>query len=133
MELAYLEPTGRLALGLRLVRKTVGQVPPGPTVRLFPAAGQMLVGAEVATTLSAIDRSDLPGWALMAANVEVLNAASRRGSASLNRYRSAAILETSMVSPRDDYWRAGRVTIRAPSEAEPQAVLQILKIAGLIH
>jgi len=68
VELTYLEPGGRLAPGLRLVRKTVGQVPPGSAVRLFPAAEEMLVGEGVITTLSAAERFSLPGWALMAAN-----------------------------------------------------------------
>lgn len=68
VELTYLEPSGRLASGLRLVRKTVGQVPPGSAVRLFPVAEEMLVGEGVITTLSAAERFALPGWALMAAH-----------------------------------------------------------------
>lgn len=67
VELTYLETNGLLAAGLRLARKTVGQVPPA---RPFasPAAENMLVGEGVVTTLSAMDRFGLPGWALMAAN-----------------------------------------------------------------
>jgi putative DNA primase/helicase len=68
VELTYLEPGGRLAAGLRLVRKTVGLVPPGSAVRLFPVAEEMLVGEGVITTLSAVERFSLPGWALMAAH-----------------------------------------------------------------
>lgn len=68
VELTYLDPNGRLASGLRLPRKTVGQVPAGSAVRLAPAAREMLVGEGVVTTLSAMDRFQLPGWALMAAN-----------------------------------------------------------------
>lgn len=68
IELTYLEPSGRLAAGLRLTRKTVGLVPSGAAVRLAPANEEMLVGEGVFTTLSAMDRFDLPGWALMAAN-----------------------------------------------------------------
>ena len=68
VELTYLETNGLLAAGLRLARKTVGQVPPGAAVRLSPAAENMLVGEGVVTTLSAMDRFGLPGWALMAAN-----------------------------------------------------------------
>lgn len=68
VELTYLEPGGRPAAGLRLVRKTVGQVPAGSAVRLFPLAEEMLVGEGVITTLSAVERFALPGWALMAAN-----------------------------------------------------------------
>lgn len=68
VEVIYLERSGRAATGLRLVRKTVGQVPPGAAVRLAPAAGEMLVAEGLATTLSASDRFGLPGWALMAAH-----------------------------------------------------------------
>lgn len=68
IELTYLEPSGRLASGLRLTRKTVGLVPPGAAVRLAPANEEMLVGEGVITTLSAMDRFGLPGWALRAAN-----------------------------------------------------------------
>lgn len=68
VELTYLERNGRLASGLRLTRKTVGLVPAGAAVRLAPAAAEMLVGEGVVTTLCAMDRFQLPGWALMAAN-----------------------------------------------------------------
>src|SRR3989344_1063022 len=68
VELTYLEINGLLAAGLLLARKTVGQVPPGAAVRLSPAAENMLVGEGVVTTLSAMDRFGLPGWALTAAN-----------------------------------------------------------------
>lgn len=68
VEITYLDPNGGVATGVRLARKTVGQVPPGAAVRLAPAAEQMLVAEGVATTLSASDRFGLPGWALMAAN-----------------------------------------------------------------
>ena len=53
---------------LTLTRKTVGLVPPGSAVRLSPVAAEMVVGEGVFTTLSAIDRFRLPGWALMSAN-----------------------------------------------------------------
>ncbi|MDI1328229.1 MAG: toprim domain-containing protein [Brevundimonas sp.] len=68
VEVTYLDPNGRPARGLRLARKTVGRVPPGAAVRLSPAAEEMLVGEGVITTLSAMDRFGLAGWALMAAN-----------------------------------------------------------------
>lgn len=68
VELTYLERNGHIASGLRLPRKTVGHVPAGAAVRLAQAAGEMLVGEGVVTTLSAMERFQLPGWALMAAN-----------------------------------------------------------------
>lgn len=68
VELTYLDPNGRRASGLRLSRKTVGHVPAGAAVRLAPVAPDMLVGEGVATTLSAIGRFQMPGWALMSAH-----------------------------------------------------------------
>jgi len=68
VELTYLESNGLVAAGLTLSRKTVGVVPPGAAVRLSPSAAEMLVGEGVMTTLSAIDRFQLAGWALMSAN-----------------------------------------------------------------
>jgi hypothetical protein len=68
VELTYLEPNGGLAIGLALVRKTVGVVPAGAAVRLGRVASEMIVGEGVVTTLSAIDRFAHPGWALMSAN-----------------------------------------------------------------
>lgn len=68
VEVTYLDRNGRLASGLRLTRKAVGQVPSGCAVRLAPPAPEMLVGEGVVTTLSAMNRFQLPGWALMAAN-----------------------------------------------------------------
>jgi putative DNA primase/helicase len=67
VELTYLATNGQVASGLSVPRKTVGQVPPGSAVRLRPAAARMLVAEGVVTTLSAMVRFDLPGWALMSA------------------------------------------------------------------
>jgi len=67
VELTYLEPNGRPATDLRLGRKTVGLIPAGAAVRLAPAAAEMLVAEGVMTTLSAMARFQLPGWALTAA------------------------------------------------------------------
>lgn len=68
IELTYVAPNGLRASGLALSRKTVGVVPPGSAVRLRAVAPEMLVGEGIVTTLSAIDRFALPGWALMSAN-----------------------------------------------------------------
>lgn len=67
VELTYLSPNGLAATGLRVPRKTVGQVPPGSAVRLCAPAARMLVGEGVVTTLSAMMRFELPGWALLSA------------------------------------------------------------------
>lgn len=67
VELTYLSANGRLAAGLRIPRKTIGRVLPGSAVRLRPAAARMLVAEGVVTTLSAMARFGLPGWALMSA------------------------------------------------------------------
>lgn len=68
VEITYLEPNGLQAADLAVSRKTVGVVPPGAAVRLSRVAPEMLVGEGVITTLSAIDRFGLAGWALMSAN-----------------------------------------------------------------
>lgn len=67
VEIAYLGPDGRAAHGLRLPRKTVGAAPSGVAVRLSPPEAEMVVGEGVATTLSAMARFNLPGWALLSA------------------------------------------------------------------
>lgn len=67
VEITYLDPDGRVARRLRLPRKTVGSAPAGVAVRLSRPDGEMLVGEGVVTTLSAMARFDLPGWALLSA------------------------------------------------------------------
>lgn len=67
VEIAYLDADGRAARRLRLPRKTVGSAAAGVAVRLSPTAAEMVVGEGVATTLSAMARFDLPGWALLSA------------------------------------------------------------------
>ncbi len=67
VEIAYLDPDGRAARRLRLVRKTVGSAPAGVAVRLSAPDAEMVVGEGVATTLSAMARFNLPGWALLSA------------------------------------------------------------------
>lgn len=65
VEITYLAPNGLRATRLKLSRKTVGIVPPGSAVRLDPPAPEMLVAEGVFTTLSATERFQLPGWALL--------------------------------------------------------------------
>jgi putative DNA primase/helicase len=67
VEIAYLDPNGQAALRFRLPRKMVGSAPAGVAVRLSSPTAEMVVGEGVATTLSAMARFDLPGWALMSA------------------------------------------------------------------
>ena len=65
VEITYLDPSGHRAVGLSLPRKTIGVVPPGSAVRLAAPGADHLVGEGVATTLSAMARFVLPGWALL--------------------------------------------------------------------
>lgn len=67
VEIAYLGPDGRIARHLQLPRKMVGSAPAGVAVRLSSPDAEMVVGEGVATTLSAMARFDLPGWALLSA------------------------------------------------------------------
>ena len=67
VEIAYLDPDGRASRRLRLPRKTVGSAPGGVAVRLSPPEPEMVVSEGVVTTLSAMARFDLPGWALLSA------------------------------------------------------------------
>ncbi len=65
VEVTFLDGSGRQSRRLRLSRKIIGWIPPGSAVRLDPAGAEMLVGEGVFTTLSATERFDLPGWALL--------------------------------------------------------------------
>lgn len=67
VELTFLTPNGDRATGLRLSRKTIGQVPPGSAVRLCEAADGLVVAEGVITTLSAMALFARPGWALLSA------------------------------------------------------------------
>lgn len=66
VEITYLTSGGDRAR-LALPRKTVGLVPPGAAVRLWPAGSGLLVGEGVFTCLSAAARFGLPAWALLSA------------------------------------------------------------------
>lgn len=67
VELTYLTSSGRMDRRRRVPRKTIGRVPAGAAVRLFPVTSRMLVAEGVVTTLSASARFGLPGWALLSA------------------------------------------------------------------
>lgn len=67
VELTYLDPGGGQALGLKLSRKTIGQVPAGSAVRLSRISASMVVGEGIVTTLSAMTWFGRPGWALLSA------------------------------------------------------------------
>lgn len=68
VEITYLDAAGRRSDRARPARKIIGVVPAGSAVRLAPAAPaapDMLVAEGVFTTLSAMARFGLPGWALL--------------------------------------------------------------------
>lgn len=65
VEITYLGPNGRRAVDLRLSRKIVGVVPTGSAIRLSPPGADHLIGEGMVTTLCAMTRFSLPGWALM--------------------------------------------------------------------
>ncbi len=135
VELTYLAPNGDPAPGLRLGRKAVGVIPPGSAVRLCAPAEVMLVGEGVVTTLSAIDRFGLPGWALLAANNlaswsppdgvrSVLIAADRgqvgeTAAARLRRRLRSAGIDAEAIWPDPPFWDWNEVaTDAARAEAK---------------
>ena len=65
VEITYLDRFGRRSTLAQPPRKVVGVLPAGCAVRLCPAAEAMAVGEGVFTTLSAMRRFGLPGWALL--------------------------------------------------------------------
>lgn len=65
VEITYLDHFGRRSASAQPPRKVVGVLPAGCAVRLCPAAEAMAVGEGVFTTLSAMRRLGLPGWALL--------------------------------------------------------------------
>jgi hypothetical protein len=130
VELTYLDPAGRAVPGLVVGRKTVGCVPPGSAVRLAQARDALLVGEGVLTTLSAMDRFGLPGWALLGVSnlvgwspppgVERVMIAADRGTAG---ERAAARL-------RDRLLAIGRrVEVRGPPE--PHGDWNAFAMAGM--
>jgi hypothetical protein len=112
VELTYLATNGQVASGLRVPRKTVGEVPPGSAVRLRPAAPRMLVAEGVVTTLSAMARFGLPGWALMSAG-------------NLSRWRAPDPVSTVLIA--GDRGEAGETAaMRLASRLERDGVEAIL-------
>lgn len=65
VEITYLDARGRRSALARPPRKVVGVLPPGCAVRLARRAAAMVVGEGVFSTLSAMRRFGLPGWALL--------------------------------------------------------------------
>lgn len=65
VELTYLDARGRRSASARVPRKVIGVLPAGCAVRLADAGPALLVGEGVFTTLSAMARVGLPGWALL--------------------------------------------------------------------
>jgi len=65
VEVTYLDAHGRRSRRARPARKVVGVIPAGSAVRFTPVAEEMLVGEGVFTTLAAMARFELPGWALL--------------------------------------------------------------------
>jgi putative DNA primase/helicase len=65
VEITYLTPGGRRAFDLALPRKTVGVIPVGGAVRLYPPGPRLLVGEGVFTVNAAGRHFGLPAWALL--------------------------------------------------------------------
>lgn len=65
VEVTYLDAHGRRSRLARPPRKIVGVIPPGSAVRFTAPAAEMLVAEGVFTTLAAMLRFGLPGWALL--------------------------------------------------------------------
>jgi hypothetical protein len=65
VEVTYLDAQGGRSRRARPPRKIVGVIPAGSAVRFTPVAEQMLVAEGVFTTLAAMARFGLPGWALL--------------------------------------------------------------------
>lgn len=65
VETTYLDAQGRRSGLARPSRKVVGVMPAGCAVRIARADEEMLVSEGVFTTLSAMTRFGLPGWALL--------------------------------------------------------------------
>lgn len=147
VELTYLDAHGHRATGLRLPRKTVGLVPGGSAVRLSTLADDLLVGEGVVTTLSAIQRFRLSGWALMSATNlgswtapsgvrRVLIAADRgaTGEAAAirlrNRLRSAG-LTAWIVLPEPPFGDWNEAAVGAPAAKEGARAVKGAGAAGI--
>lgn len=65
VEVTYLNARGDRSRRARPPRKIVGVIPAGSAVRFTPLAEEILVAEGVFTTLAAMARFRLPGWALL--------------------------------------------------------------------
>jgi len=65
VEVTHLDALGRRSASARVSRKVIGVLPAGCAVRLSDAGPALVVGEGVFTTLSAIRRFAVPGWALL--------------------------------------------------------------------
>lgn len=65
VEVTYLTARGDRSARARPPRKIVGVIPAGSAVRFTPVCAEMLVAEGVFTTLAAMARFRLPGWALL--------------------------------------------------------------------
>ncbi len=117
VELTYLDPGGGQAAGLRLSRKTVGQVPAGSAVRLSPLRPVMVVGEGVLTTLSAMAVFRRHGWALLSAG-------------NLSRWRAPAGVDAVIIAgDRDATGEAAARALDARLRADGLASSVILPCA----
>lgn len=85
VEITYLDAAGRRSALARPPRKVVGVLPPGCAVRLSDVAVEMVVAEGVFTTLSAMRRFGLPGWALLS-------------TANLRRWRAPSGVERVLIA-----------------------------------
>ncbi|MBI1200355.1 MAG: virulence-associated protein E [Phenylobacterium sp.] len=121
VEVTYLDARGARSRLARPSRKLVGTLPAGSAVRLAQPAAAMLVAEGVFTTLSAMMRFGLPGWALLStSNLRRWRAPSgvRRvliaGDRGADGERSAGVLSAALVAQGVD----AEVTLPPPGAGD---------------
>lgn len=135
VELTYLTTGGARCTVVQTPRKAIGVLPPGSAVRLSPASDSLLVGEGVFTTLSAMARFALPGWALLSTRnlrrwippagvTRVLIAADRGldGETSAERLRAALVrreIRVDVQLPPKGFgdWNDWRIAVRDAAPA----------------